>query len=113
MTALPPRPERLRTDDRRPRAAQDHRHAHRRHQRPHVDRETNLKQRQLDTIGYIYDVEKLLFGAHVNREQMATALERITQMTSAEVVCLWLVENGGLHAFFARDRYGSGSPSRA
>lgn len=72
----------------------------------YVRRETGVKQRQLDTINYIYEIEKLLFGAHESRESLATALERISQMTSAEHVCLCLVEDGRPSAFFARDRKG-------
>ena len=40
----------------------------------YVRRETNEKQRQLDTINYLYEVEKLLFNAHEKRENLFQAL---------------------------------------
>lgn len=72
----------------------------------HVRYETGVKQRQLDTINYIYEVEKLLFSAHVNQTSLATALERIAQITSAECVSLWFVEDGEPSALFSRTRSG-------
>ena len=45
----------------------------------YVRRETGEKQRQLDALNYIYDVEKLLFNAHVHRENIPQALEIIAK----------------------------------
>ena len=44
---------------------------------------TDEKQRQLDTIHHIYDVEKLLFNAHENRENLSQALEKISGIIGA------------------------------
>lgn len=44
------------------------------------------KQRQLDTVNYIYDVEKLLFNAHERKENIGKALEKIGYIISAEAV---------------------------
>ena len=52
----------------------------------YVRRETGEKQRQLDALNYIYDVEKLLFNAHVHRENVPLALEIIAKMLPAQRV---------------------------
>lgn len=62
---------------------------------------TNEKQRQLDTIQYIYDVEKLLFNAHENRGNMEKALEKIAHMTSAGKAGFWIVEDSRPVHFFS------------
>src|SRR5699024_826901 len=56
----------------------------------YVKRETSTKERQLDTIKYIYDVEKLLFNAHEQRENVIKALEKVAGITRAECVYLWV-----------------------
>lgn len=56
----------------------------------YVRQVTSEKQRRLDTIQYIYDVENWLFNAHENKENMKLALERIGEITQAELVCLWV-----------------------
>ena len=66
----------------------------------YIRRETGEKQRQLDTINYIYDVEKLLFNAHERRENIDLALEKIAQMTSAEWVSFWLRKESGENILF-------------
>lgn len=57
----------------------------------YVRQETSEKQHKLDTINYMYDVEKLLFNAHEKKENVAIALEKIGQILSAERVGLWVV----------------------
>lgn len=52
----------------------------------YVRRETNEKQRQLDMIQYIYEVEKLLFSAHEKEENLLRALEKIGGITGAQRV---------------------------
>lgn len=52
----------------------------------YVRHETAEKQKQLDTINYIYDVENLLFNAHEQRDNISLALEKIARITSAEAV---------------------------
>ena len=54
------------------------------------------KERQLKTINYIYDVEKLLFTAHENPDNIYKAMEKIAYMTSAEIVAFWLKGTGNL-----------------
>lgn len=56
----------------------------------YVRRETNVKQGQLNTINYIYDVEKLLFSAHEDQSRVSLALEKVGSMTGATHVGLWL-----------------------
>lgn len=46
--------------------------------------ETYEKQKRLELFSYIYDVEKLLFSAHLKKEQINQALEKIAVMTTAE-----------------------------
>lgn len=55
-----------------------------------VKRETSEKQRQLDAINYIYDVENLLFNAHEKQENISMALEKIACIISADKVCFWM-----------------------
>ena len=47
------------------------------------------KQRHLDSLNYIYEVEKLLFNAHEKRDNIDLALEKIGDITSAQRVSLW------------------------
>lgn len=56
----------------------------------YVRRETNEKQQQLDTIQSIYDVEKLLFNAHEQQENIVRALEQTAHMLSAQQVHFWM-----------------------
>lgn len=48
------------------------------------------KQRQLDTIHSIYDVENLLFNAHEKRKNVELALEKVGYLLSAESVEFWM-----------------------
>ena len=57
----------------------------------YVRTETSEKQHKLDTINYIYDVEKLLFNAHEKKENVTAALSKIAQILQAERVGLWIV----------------------
>ena len=57
-----------------------------------VWRETNEKQKQLDTIHYINEIEKLLFNAHEKQENMGDALAKIADITAAEKVCFQITE---------------------
>lgn len=52
---------------------------------------TREKQRKLETINYMYDVEKLLFNAHEKQENVAMALGKIAHILSAERVGFWMV----------------------
>lgn len=48
--------------------------------------ESDEKQRQLDSIHFIYDVEKLLFNAHENQKNIDLALEKVGYILAAESV---------------------------
>lgn len=61
---------------------------------------TSEKQRQLDTINYIYDVEKLLFNAHEDRKNIDLVLEKIAQITLTEKVGFWTVEDSTIGSAF-------------
>ena len=56
----------------------------------YVRRETSEKQRRLDIIQSIYDVEKLLFNAHERQENVIQALEQTAHMLSAQQVRFWM-----------------------
>lgn len=58
----------------------------------YVWRETNEKQKQLDTIRYINEIEKLLFNAHEKQENMGDALAKIADITEAEKVCFQITD---------------------
>ncbi len=57
----------------------------------YVRKVTGEKQRRLDMLNYIYDVEKLLFNAHEKKENINAALEKIGEIISAGKVGFWLV----------------------
>ena len=76
----------------------------------YVRRETSAKQRQLDTIQYIYDVEKLLFNAHEQSENVTTALSKVAEMTRAECVILWISGDCGVKDCYRWCRDGSRTP---
>ena len=57
----------------------------------YMRRVTTEKQRQLETINYMYDIEKLLFNAHEKKKNINTALEKIGTIVRAEKVRFWLV----------------------
>lgn len=57
--------------------------------------QTEEKQRQLDTLSHLYDVEKLLFNAHEQRSNIMLALEKIARITSAEKAAFWMVPQPG------------------
>lgn len=61
----------------------------------YVRRETGEKQRQLDALSYIYDVEKLLFNAHEHRENVPDALEVIARMLPAKRVAFTMINADG------------------
>lgn len=61
---------------------------------------TNEKQRQLDTLHNIYDVERLLFNAHERQENLTQALEQVGQMLSARAVWFWAADVPAAHSFY-------------
>ena len=56
----------------------------------YVRQVTKEKQRRLETLNNIYDVDKLLFNAHERKENMDLALEKIGSMIPAEKVRFWI-----------------------
>lgn len=52
---------------------------------------TSEKQHKLETINYMYDVEKLLFNAHEKQENVTIALGKIAHILSAERVGFWMI----------------------
>ncbi len=61
----------------------------------YVRRETGEKQRQLDALSYIYDVEKLLFNAHEHRENITRSLAVIARMLPAQRVSFTMIGGDG------------------
>ena len=57
----------------------------------YVRKVTGEKQRRLESLNYIYDVEKLLFNAHEKKENINAALEKIGSIIRAEQVGFWIV----------------------
>ncbi len=55
---------------------------------------TREKQRQIDMISYLHDIEKLLFGAHLEKRNITIALQRIAEMTYAENVFFEIYDDG-------------------
>lgn len=51
---------------------------------------TGEKQRRLETLNFLYDVENLLFNAHEKRENLDAALEKIGGILPAEQVGFWI-----------------------
>ena len=67
----------------------------------YVRRETGEKQRQLDTINNIYDVEKLLFNAHEHQENIIPALEKTASwLLRRPSAFSWLLLKKRLPSFF-------------
>lgn len=56
---------------------------------------TDEKQKRLDTVNYMYDVEKLLFNAHEKKENVYAAMEKLASIFSAEKVSFWILEADG------------------
>ena len=52
---------------------------------------TGEKQRRLDMINHIYEVERLLFNAHEKKENVYAALEKLGGIIPAEKVSLWIL----------------------
>ena len=59
----------------------------------YVRRETGEKQRQLDALHDIYEVEKLLFNAHEHHENVPRALEIIARMLPAKRVAFTMLNH--------------------
>ena len=69
----------------------------------YVRRETGEKQRQLEVIRYISDIEKLLFNAHEKRENIGPALEKIAHILSAGRTGFWMPAQGSEEIFYVWD----------
>ena len=55
----------------------------------YVVRETGKKQRQLEALNDIYQIEKLLFNAHEKQENITAALESLAHASGAHTAGLW------------------------
>lgn len=60
----------------------------------YVRRVTDEKQKRLDTIKHMYDVEHMLFNAHEKKENMYAALEKLGRILSAEKIGFWITGMG-------------------
>ncbi len=60
-----------------------------------VRSEVEERQRQMDMLSYIYDVQKLLFNAHESQTGVVEALTEIGRATTAENVGFWTVKRSG------------------
>ena len=58
----------------------------------YVQRETGEKQRQLESLNTLYQVERLLFNAHERQENILRSLEEVGRMLSAQCVIFWMLE---------------------
>lgn len=57
-----------------------------------IRQEKAHKEKQLRVVSYMLEVEKELFGAHVNPEHFITALQKVAHFMTAEVAFCWLVD---------------------
>ena len=76
----------------------------------YVRRETGEKQRQLDALNYIYDVEKLLFSAHEQEENVTRSLQVIGQMLPARQVSFTMLAGREVDSSYLWDQDGSTPP---
>lgn len=53
---------------------------------------TGEKQKRLDVINHMYNVERLLFNAHEKRKNVYAALEKLGDIIGAEKVSFWALE---------------------
>ncbi len=58
----------------------------------YVQRETGEKQRQLESLNALYQVERLLFDAHERQENIPRSLEEVGRMLAAQCVIFWMLE---------------------
>ena len=72
-----------------------------------VRRRTKEKQRQIETLNYIYDIEKILFNAHAKQENITAALEKVGNIIKAEWVGLWALEPSVEYILFSWKKYAS------
>lgn len=57
--------------------------------------EMGEKQREMDMLNHIYDVERLLFNAHENSDLVTAALEQVGSMVNAEQIVYWMTTQPG------------------
>lgn len=66
----------------------------------YVHNVTDEKQKRLDMLRHIYEVEQLLFNAHEKKENAFAALEKLGGIISAEKVSLWFPEADGKSSWY-------------
>ncbi len=72
--------------------------------------ETGKKQRQLDMLHNIYEIEKLLFNAHEKQENITAALEKLAHTSMARETGLWFQKPRYGDAFFSWSKNGEKKP---
>lgn len=70
----------------------------------YVRRATGEKQRQLEMLNDIYDVEKLLFNAHEKQENIWAALKKVGDIIFAEKVGFWAVTTSKAQVSYLWDK---------
>ena len=64
-----------------------------------VRRVTAEKQRRLETIQHIHEIEQFLFNAHERKENLYAAIERMGDILSAERINFWMLDSGVNHNY--------------
>lgn len=72
----------------------------------YVRRETGEKQRQLDALSDIYEVEKLLFNAHEHRENVPRSLAVVARMLRARRVAFTMLAGDGTELAYIWEKGG-------
>ena len=63
-------------------------------------KEAGEKQKRLELVNYIYDVEKVLFSAYHNRNDLTLALQRVAKMSGAEAAFLKIFATAGADSIY-------------
>lgn len=61
----------------------------------HLRKVADVKQKRIDTLNHIYDIERLLFNAHEQQENVCAALEKLGSILSAGKVSFRILGAGG------------------
>ena len=60
---------------------------------------TAEKQRRLETIQHIHEIEQFLFNAHERKENLFAAIERMGDILAAERINFWMLDSGVNHNY--------------
>ena len=58
-----------------------------------------LKQRRLDNIQHLHEIEQFLFNAHEKKENLFAAIEQMGKIMGAERINFWLLDHGINHHY--------------